>query len=70
MTDTYNVEMALLRKLSTVPQRREKFQILYDDVQQVSSVLEGGEWIPSWDARSLNGTKKEDHETGEDAKGS
>ena len=41
----------------------------YDPARQVSQVMEDGEWVDSWDARSLHGTKKNDHETGEDAKG-
>ena len=62
--------MSLLRRLSTIPLPRETIPLHYDELNQVSSVLEHDKWIPSWDAQSLNGTKKEDHETGEDAKGS
>jgi hypothetical protein len=43
--------------------------IAYDETRQVSRVLEGGTWVDSWEAETLNGTKKFDIETGEDAKG-
>jgi hypothetical protein len=43
--------------------------IAYDATRQVSRVLENGRWVDSWEAETLNGTKKFDIETGEDAKG-
>ena len=43
--------------------------ITYDATRQVSRVLENGRWVNSWEAETLNGTKKFDIGTGEDAKG-
>ena len=61
--------MSLLRSLARSPGERANVQIEYDQVSQVSRVRENGVWVESWNAQSLRGTKKEDHETGEDAKG-
>lgn len=43
--------------------------IAYDPARQISRVLENRRWVDSWEAETLNGTKKFDIETGEDAKG-
>jgi len=44
-------------------------EIRYLTDQQTSEVREAGRWIASWEAASLQGTKKTDVETGEDSKG-
>jgi hypothetical protein len=62
--------MSLLSTLATTPPGdHEPFELRYDARRQVSQVLEDGRWVDSWQSRRLPGTKKNDIETGEDAKG-
>lgn len=65
----YRERMSLLRELARRPADGEPPEIRYDATRQVSEVLEHGRWVDSWTARVLDGTKKFDIETGEDAKG-
>lgn len=60
---------SILRSFATAPSQQSVPASRYDEKRQVSQILEGNDWIDSWDARSLMGTKKADIETGEDAKG-
>lgn len=60
---------SLLRTLATQREPAEPITIRYDEAAQVSRVFEAGRWVPSWDSRRIENTKKCDHETGEDQKG-
>jgi len=64
--------MSLVRLLAQRPSGHGSAAITgirYDPERQVSQVLENGTWVDSWEAERLQGTKKFDVETGEDAKG-
>ena len=61
--------MTLLRRLARVPRPRQPPHIEYDEHRQINRVREQNGWVESWEATMLAGTKKDDHETGEDAKG-
>jgi hypothetical protein len=61
--------MSLLRELAKWPNRGPAPILRYDQGRQISYVKDGDQWIESWRARSLEGTKKFDIETGEDSKG-
>ncbi len=61
--------MGLLQELASWPDSANLPQLKYIESEQISMVYEDGRWIKSWSARSLQGTKKFDVETGEDAKG-
>lgn len=60
---------SLLALLASPRVIRTPLNIRYDTSRQISQIFEHGAWLDSWDARVLQGTKKEDLETGEDAKG-
>ena len=60
---------SLLRGLATKRDAGEWPAVRYDSVRQISEVYEDGRWTPSWSSRSLQQSKKCDHETGEDQKG-
>lgn len=60
---------SLLRELATKREASEEIAIRYDSARQISEVFEDGRWVPSWASRALQQTKKCDHETGEDQKG-
>lgn len=61
---------SLLRGIARRPERRgSPAESRYDAATQTSLVLEGDEWVPSWESSALLMTKKMDHETGEDSKG-
>lgn len=60
---------SLLRELATKREAGEAMTVRYNSARQISEVLEDGRWIPSWASRVLQQTKKCDHETGEDQKG-
>src|SRR5690606_8280541 len=59
----------LLWRLAERRSRARGPALRYDNERQVSQVREHGEWVDSWAAAVLAGTKKFDVETGEDAKG-
>jgi hypothetical protein len=61
----------LLRHIARQPtgDRADLPPVRYDPDRQISQVYEDGKWVDSWESRLLPGTKKTDHETGEDAKG-
>ena len=59
----------LLWQLATQPRQGCGPVLRYDRDRQVSQVLENGDWVDSWRATVLAGTKKHDVETGEDSKG-
>jgi hypothetical protein len=61
--------MGILRDLASWPHFDREPKLRYVEERQISYVKEDGDWIESWEARSLEGTKKFDVETGEDAKG-
>jgi hypothetical protein len=61
--------MSLLTTLRRDPAPSDRPTIEYDPSSQANRVLEFGEWVESWRARSLRGTKMTDPETGEDSKG-
>jgi len=61
--------MGILRTLADWPKWDREPKLRYMRDQQISYVKEGSNWIESWNAMSLRGTKKFDVETGEDAKG-
>jgi hypothetical protein len=44
-------------------------RLRYDAARQVTQVWEHDSWVDSWNAATLQGSKKFDVETGEDAKG-
>lgn len=59
----------LLRELSVPRRVSDRPVSRYRERTLTSQVLEDGEWRDSWDARSIQTTKKCDIETGEDQKG-
>lgn len=74
MLDSFVYDMpeeaaSLLALLARQPVEGPAARLSYDASRQVSQVWEDGCWVDSWEAESLNGTKKFDIETGEDAKG-
>jgi hypothetical protein len=60
---------SLVKRLATQPLAGPTARISYEPARQVSQIAEDGRWVDSWEATTLNGTKKFDVETGEDAKG-
>jgi hypothetical protein len=65
-------DMSLIGRLARQPAPSEvtaQPPVRYDRQRQISEVFEDGRWVNSWDSRLLPGTKKADHETGEDQKG-
>jgi hypothetical protein len=62
-------DVSVLRALATTPASALRVALRYDDALQVTEVFENGEWVKSWDSLTSVGTKKEDHERGEDVKG-
>jgi hypothetical protein len=60
---------SLLSLLARRPPQMGEVRLRYDSVRQVTQVWEHDRWVDSWDAAKLQGTKKMDVETGEDAKG-
>jgi hypothetical protein len=69
VTILWGVTGSLLRTLSTQREPSEPIRVRYDDAAMVSHVYEDGRWVPSWESREIQNTKKCDHETGEDQKG-
>ena len=69
MTTLGLVPGSLLRTLATQREPSEPISVRYDEAAQVSQVFETDRWVPSWESRSIENTKKCDHETGEDQKG-
>jgi len=55
--------------LAARPEPRGELKLRYDEGRQISQVWEAGRWVDSWLSRNIPGTKKADHETGEDNKG-
>ena len=65
----WHVTGSLLRTLATHREPSEPISVRYDEAAKVSLVYEGDRWVPSWEPRTVQNTKKCDHETGEDQKG-
>jgi hypothetical protein len=60
---------SLLRHLATGRSSTDPVDVRYNATDQVSEVFENGRWVVSWQSRSVQQTKKCDHEKGEDQKG-
>lgn len=60
---------SLLRHIAIPPSASMQPLMRYDTTRQISQIWENGEWVDSWNAQSLVGSKKRDIETGEDNKG-
>jgi hypothetical protein len=60
---------SLLRRIAVPPSGGVQPLMRYDASRQISQIWENSEWVDSWKAQSLAGSKKRDIETGEDNKG-